>query len=820
MTLNAGRKLGRYEIRKQIGAGGMGEVYLAEDTRLRRKIALKVLPENIAQDKDRLRRFEQEAHSASALNHPNILTIYEFGAEKDVHFLAAEFVEGETLRERMLEEPLSIEEALDVAAQTVSALAAAHASGIIHRDIKPENIMIRRDHLVKVLDFGLAKLTENKSEISDAKAETWAQVNTMPGVIMGTAAYMSPEQARGKQTGARSDIWSVGCVLYEMLTRKHPFVGETMNDTIAAILMEEPASPTNFNREITAKLERIVLKTLTKDVEERYQTAEDLLVDLKSLKKQIEFRTEFEQTASASTQTTGLNKKATQILPVQATSSAKYIVGEIKNHKTGFVVFSVLLFAAIGLGYWFFANRPATATPIESIAVLLFANESGNADTEYLSEGMTESLISSLSQLPKLSVKARSSVFRYKGKETNAQTIGKELNVQAILNGRVVQRGNDLTLYVELIDTTTENVLWKESYNKPMANLIALQSEIARDVSNKLKTKLSGADEQRLAKNYTENTEAYQLYLKGRFYWNKRTGKDLQKAIEYFQQAIDVDPNYALAYAGLADAYALLSPYLAAPPREVMPKAREAAQKALTLDDQLVEAHTALGLILNTYDYDFAGAEREFKRAIELNPNYATAHQFYGELLMYLDRREDADAEFRRAVELDPLSLIINRQYGESLLYARKYEASIVQFKKTLDLDSNFAAARVSLSVAYQLTGKHPETIEEYAKFQELIGEKQNAALIRQSFAEGGWSGFLRTMIGETRLSNATPYTLATWYTMLGKKDKAFEELNKSYEIREYFLVLLKVDPRFDDLRSDQRFQDLLRRVGFPQLEK
>ncbi len=779
--------------------------------KLRSRFCLKILL------KTKTGRFEQEAFAASALNHPNILTIYEFDADEEIHFLAAEFVEGETLRERMLEEPLSIEEVLDVAVQTVSALAAAHESGIIHRDIKPENIVIRRDHLVKVLDFGLAKLTENKSEISDAEAETWAQVNTVPGVIMGTVAYMSPEQARGKQTDARSDIWSVGCVLYEMLTRKHPFVGETINDTIAAILMEEPASPTNFNREITAKLERIVLKTLTKDVEERYQTAEDLLVDLKSLKKRIELSEEIEREASANRQTSEQSKNATQVLSAQATSSAEYIAGEVKNHKIGFVILSVLLFAAIGLGYWFFANRSTTAAPIESIAVLPFANESGNVDVEYLSEGMTESLISSLSQLPKLSVKARSSVFRYKGKETNAQTIGKELNVQAILNGRVVQRGNDLTLYVELVDTTTENVLWKESYNKPMANLIALQSEIARDVSNKLKTKLSGADEQRLAKNYTENTEAYQLYLKGRFYWNKRTGKDLQKAIEYFQQAIDVDPNYALAYAGLADAYALLSPYLAAPPREVMPKAREAAQKALTLDDQLVEAHAALGLILNTYDYDFAGAEREFKRAIELNPNYATAHQFYGELLMYLDRREDADAEFRRALELDPLSLIINRQYGESLLYARKYEASIVQFKKTLDLDSNFAAARVSLSLAYQLTGKYPETIEEYAKFQELIGEKQNAALIRQSFAEGGWSGFLRTMTGENRLSNATPYALATWYAKLGEKDKAFEELNKSYEIREYFLVLLNVDPRFDDLRSDPRFLDLLRRVGLPQ---
>jgi len=815
--LEANKKFGRYEICRKIGTGGMGEVYLAEDSRLRRKIALKVLPENIAADKDRLRRFEQEAHSASALNHPNILTIYEFGVEKGVHFLATEFVEGETLRERLRREPISIDEALDIAAQTVSALAAAHASGIIHRDIKPENIMVRHDRLVKVLDFGLAKLTETKSETSDAEAETWAQVNTAPGMIMGTVAYMSPEQARGKDTDARTDIWSLGCVLYEMLTREQPFVGGTMNDTIAAILTEEPVPPTNFNREISAELERIVLKTLSKDVEERYQTTKDLLVDLKHLKRRIEISGEIERTSAANQQTTGESKNTTQILAAQTTSSAEYIAGGIRNHKIGFVILSVLLFVSIGLGYWFFSNRSANTKQIESIAVMPFVNESGNSDVEYLSDGMTESLISSLSQIPNLNVKARSSVFRYKGKETTAQTVGKELNVRAILNGTVVQRGQDLALHIELIDAQTESVLWSADYKQPMANLVSLQSDITRDVSNKLKTKLSGAEEQKLAKNYTENTEAYQLYLKGRFYWNKRTGKDLQKAIEYFQQAITVDPNYALAYAGLADAYALLSPYLAAPPREVMPKARETARKALMLDDQLVEAHAALGLILNTYDYDFVGAEREFKRAIELNPNYATAHQFYGELLTYLDRRDEADAEFRRALELDPLSLIINRQYGESLLYARKYEASIAQLKKTLDLDSNFAAAHVSLSLAYQLTGKYPETIEEYAKFQELIGEKQNAALIRQSFAEGGWSGFLRTMTGENRLSNATPYTLATWYAKLGEKDKAFEELNKSYEIREYFLVLLKVDPRFDDLRSDPRFQDLLRKAGFPQ---
>ncbi len=564
----------------------------------------------------------------------------------------------------------------------------------------------------------------------------------------------------------------------------------------------------------------MVEKCLQKDRAERYQTARDLLADLKNVPRDLEFRDRAEQTLSPSAESSTRTLKPAIITadPTPLTADSNLETGKVKNREIVFFTgAAILLFALVGVGIWYLSNRPTNANQIESIAVLPFVNESGNADVEYLSDGMTESLINSLLQLPKLSVKARSSVFRYKGKEVEPQKIGKELNVQALLNGRVVQRGDDLTLYLSLDDVQTGNQIWGKQYNQKLSDLVSLQSEIAHDVSNNLQTRLSGADEQRLAKNYTGNTEAYQLYLKGRFYWNKRTGKDLQKAIEYFEQAIDVDPNYALAFAGLADSYALLSPYLAAPPREVMPKARDAAQKALALDDQLVEAHAALGLILNTYDYDFAGAEREFKRAIELNPNYATAHQFYGELLMYLDRREEADAEFRRALELDPLSLIINRQYGENLLYARKYEASIKQFKKTLDFDSNFAAAHVSLSLAYQLTGRSPESIEEYAKFQELIGEKRNAALIRQSFAEGGWTGFWRAMTGENRLSNATPYVLASWYAKLGEKDKAFDELNKSYEIREYFLVLLKVDPRLDDLRSDPRFDDLLRRVGFPQ---
>ena len=454
-TLIVNSIISHYRIQRKLGAGGMGEVYLAEDTRLRRKIALKVLPENIATDKERLRRFEQEAFAASGLNHPNILTIYEFGEQNGVHFLASEFVEGETLRERMNREPVSLRETLDVAVQVAAALNAAHSAGIVHRDIKPENIMLRDDGLVKVLDFGLAKLTEKKTETVESEDETRALVNTAPGIIMGTAAYMSPEQARGRDTDLRSDIWSLGAVLYEMLAGRAPFSEETVSDTIAAILKSEAAP---LSEDTPPELNRIVRKALQKNRDERYQTIKDFLLDVKNLKKELEFAEELErshlpQRAKASNVGANQpNENATAILPAAIrtqnsiqpqVSSAEYIVAEVRKHKRGVALGSLILLALVGVGLWFFILRPSNAKQIESIAVLPFVNESGNSETEYLSDGMTETLISSLSQLPNLNIKARSSVFHYKGKQTNAQTVGKELNVQAILNGRVLQRGND-----------------------------------------------------------------------------------------------------------------------------------------------------------------------------------------------------------------------------------------------------------------------------------------------------------------------------------------------------------------------------------------
>ncbi len=475
------------------------------------------------------------------------------------------------------------------------------------------------------------------------------------------------------------------------------------------------------------------------------------------------------------------------------------------------LVVAALLLAGGFFGYRYFSP----ANQIESIAVMPFVNESGNADVEYLSDGMTETLISSLSELQDLNVRARSSVFRYKGKNTDAQAIGKELNVQAILTGKVVQRAADLSLYVELVDVASDKVIWSETYNRQMTNLVALQRDITRDISTKLQTKLSGADEQKVAKTSTENAEAYQLYLRGRFHWNKRAEKDLLMAIDYFNQATAIDPSYALALTGLADAYSVLPGYSNVSAREAGPKAREFVLKALTLDNDLAEAHAALGAVLGNYDYDFAGAEREFKLAIGLNPNYATAHQWYSEILSYSGRHDEAIHEIRRAVELEPYSLIINRLYGENLFRARKYDESVEQLKKTIELDVNFAPAYRSLFSTYQVKGDHARAVEALARYFDLLGFNQSASLARETFAKGGWQGFERAMIGERARVNLPVHIVASFLVDLGDKDKALAELERAYDNGEYYVLLLKSDPRFDPLRDDPRFQKLVRKIGF-----
>jgi len=506
----------------------------------------------------------------------------------------------------------------------------------------------------------------------------------------------------------------------------------------------------------------------------------------------------------------------TTVLPTPLPSQNTRELSKPKRRKA-IVAMAAVFAVALIAGFYLYWPRGKNTAQIESIAVMPFVNESGNPELEYLSDGMTETLISSLSQLPNLNVKARSSVFRYKGKDTNPQTVGKELNVQAILNGRVVQRGDRLTLSLELIDAQTENVIWSDKYDRKQTDLVTLQSEVARDVSSKLKTKLSGNDQQKLVKTYTANPEAYRLYLQGRFHWGKREENDLKKAIESFNQAIALDANYALAYAGLADSYALMSSFNFTPPTEAIPKARQFAIKALSLDETLAEPHTTLGLALLQFDYDFAGAEREYKRAIELNPNYATAHQWYGEMLTCAGRFDEASAEFRRALEIEPLSLPINWDYGRFFYNSRRYDEALAQHKKTIELDGGFARARRTIVEVFRVKGDYANAIEEMARYFELRGQSQNAALVRETFAKSGWNGYLRLVIAENSPLKERNWVKAKAYVELGEKDKAFGELNEAFENRESTLSWLKVEPQWDPLRSDPRFLELLRKMGFPQ---
>ncbi|HVS81998.1 MAG TPA: protein kinase, partial [Pyrinomonadaceae bacterium] len=636
---------------EKIGAGGMGEVYLAEDTQLGRRVAIKLLPSETISDEHARKRLVREARAAATLDHPNICSVYEVGEADGRSFIAMQYVEGETLDAKLKRKALELKESLAIASQIADALAEAHAHGIVHRDIKPGNIMITSRGQAKVMDFGLSKVI-SKSQVVESEVETEALLST-PGAIMGTVPYMSPEQVKGKALDGRSDIFSFGVMLYEMLSGQQPFAGESSAATASAILTREPPPLARYSREIPAELERIVSKALRKDLDERYQTAKDLQIDLRDLQKHSELTAELERLASASKQSeaaTGASKAETRnsipLLPFAETNTNPETTLRDKPKANRALLVSVLLgsllIAAIGVGYWVYGNRHA---PIESIAVLPFVNASGNSELEYLSDGLTESLITSLSQLPKLSVKARSSVFRYKGKDAPPQQVGKELNVQAILNGRVVQRGNDLTLHIELVDVNTETALWSGDYNRSMTNLVSLPSEIARDVSSKLRLTLSGPDEQKLAKNYTANTEAYQLYLKGRYHVFKITPPEVQKGISYFQQAIEIDPSYALAYVGLSGAYRSFSLSFDMPSTEGTSKAKDAAQKAVEIDDTLAEAHAALGFAIFWYDWDFNAAEAQLKRALELNPNSADAHWAYGAILSTLGRYAEALAE-------------------------------------------------------------------------------------------------------------------------------------------------------------------------------
>jgi len=632
MTLPPGTRLGRYEIRAHIGTGGMGEIYLAQDVELERILALKILPAEFASDPSRMRRFIQEARAASGLNHPNILTIYEINHEGTTPFIATEFIDGLTLRKRIKRGAVPVMEALDTAIQIASALDAAHRAGIVHRDVKPENVMLRKDGYVKVLDFGLARPTEQH----EVGTEAATLVNTEIGMIVGTASYMSPEQARGQRVDARSDIFSLGMVIYEMLAGRSPFIGATNSDIVASILKEDPPRLTDLSPDTPSAFERIVNRALTKDKDERYQTVAELLSDLKQLEQNLDFEIQKDSSERANSEVGG--GAVTAAMPARAftadqppakSTSASTIAPVLvaRRHLARNLILIALPVIAL-MAYLFY---PRKSRAIESIAVLPFTytNDQGNAlgpDANWLSDGITESIINDLSHVPNLKVIARSSVFRYKGQDIDPQRAGSELRVRTVVTGRIVQIGDTLSIQTELVDVQNQTQLWGERYRRKVTDIIDLPEDISREISEGLKLELSGETKKQLVKRYTANPQAYELYWKGRYHWNQRKPEDINQAIKYFQDAIKLDPQYALAYSGLADCYVLGS-VLQMPPKQAMPLAIDAARRALSIDDQLAEAHTSLAKIKLSYEWDWPGAESEFKKAIQLNPGYATAHQ-------------------------------------------------------------------------------------------------------------------------------------------------------------------------------------------------
>jgi len=827
--LERGQPLGHYEIIEQIGEGGMGEVYLAKDTRLGRKTAIKILPRRMAQDGERMLRFVREAKSASALNHPNIITIYEIGEADDTHFIATEYIEGDTLRERLKGSPLKFKSALEISIQVASALDAAHRAGIVHRDVKPENVMIRPDGLVKLLDFGIAKLTEKQSKLDlDSEAATAIKAQTSAGMIIGTAAYMSPEQARGFEIDARSDVWSLGVVIYEMLAGRTPFAGETTNDSIAAILAREPAP---LDENTPKELQRIIRKSLQKKTDERYQTIKDFLLDVKNLKRELKFAEELERSAvphSLKSSNGGANQSrenATAILPAAIstqnslsppTSSAEYIVGKISSNKRAAAFGSVILLTLVGLGYWYFFNRAAVVKQIESIAVMPFVNESGNADVEYLSDGMTDTLISSLSELPNIKVKARTSVFRYKGKEIDLKVVGKELGVQAIVNGRVAQRDGRTSVLLEVVETETEDVIFSTKFDKPQSELVTLQSDIARYVSGKLKSKLSGAEEAKVTKTHTADPEALQLYLQGQFYSHKGGRSNVQRATDYFNKAIEKDPNYALAYAGLASNYRSYDFYNIAPPVDFMPKAKAAAMRALELDDSLAGAHVALG------KSGADNAEQEFRRAIELNPNYAEAHDALSTFLTSQKRFDEAITEGKKAQELDPSSSIVTTNLGRTYAFARRLDEAIEMFRRAHEMDPTLFVPLGYLGFAQTLKGQYTEAIATFRKAIEVSDGSPNAkSHLAYALAKAGQRDEALKLVDELKRQAAhehvASFHFAVPYIGLGDKDEAFFWLGKGVDEQGIEFTELNVHPWFDDLRSDPRFTALLKRMNLPE---
>jgi len=819
-----------------LGVGGMGEVYLAYDSQLRRQVAIKLLKTELTENKVRLARFEREAYAASSLNHPNIMTIHEIGEQNGKHFIATEYIEGEPLRQHMKHSRMELGEMLAIVSQVAQALSAAHEAGIIHRDIKPENIMVRRDGYVKVLDFGVAKLapeTKVEDELNFEAPTRGVPVHTEPGLVMGTAYYMSPEQARGLEVDARSDIWSLGATLYEMVTGKRPFEGATTTDILAMILHREPPSLLRYQSQLPAELERIVEKALAKEREERYQTAKDLSVDLKRLKQRLEVDAELERSitpgeearrtgAAPAAAVSAMNSKAiaTKEAAVASDISSAEYVAEIKRHKgAGILVLAALVLAIVAALVYYHYSSARTAA-IASVAVLPFTNQSGDPNMDYLSDGISESLINNLSQLSSLKVISRGSVFKYKGREVDPQEVARSLGVQAIVTGRVMQRGDQLQVSAELMNVSDKTQMWGEQFNRKVTDTLAVQTEISQQIAEKLRLRLTNAEQQQLVKDTKVNPEAYEQLLKGRFYRQKAPSREnLTKAIECFNQAIAIDDKYALAYALLGRTYRQMGANSYLDPKEAMPKAETAARKALELDEGLAEAHYAMAYIKQDA-WNWVGAEQEFKRAIELSPSTAGVHGEYAQFLSVMGRHDQAISEIKRARELDPLYIPWNVKLGYIYYFARQYSQAVEQLKKTLEMDKNYGNTHTTLGYTYNAMGQYKDAIAELEESLRLKGDNtSDRCFLGYALAKAGRRNEAEAILKrlETTKEYVSSPELAILYVGLGEKERALSALERAYAAHDPQMQFLGAAPEYDAVRPEPRFQELIRKVGLPQ---
>ncbi len=775
-----GEMLSHYRVLESIGAGGMGVVYRAHDEQLDRDVALKVLPTGTLGDESVRKRFRKEALALAKLNHPNIETIHQFGTQNEVDFLVTEYIPGTTLDAKLVGGALPEKEVVRLGTQLAEGLEAAHEQGLVHRDLKPANLRLTPAGRLKILDFGLARLVEPRKETDVTASLSDSQELT------GTLPYMAPEQLRGESSDARSDLWSTGAVLYEMATGRRPFDSRVPTALAADIIHEPPPAPRSLRPGLSASLESVILKCLEKNPDWRYQSARELRVDLERL--------------SAGT------------APVRVTSER--FLPSIRRPVLALAAAAVLLLAG-AVAYW--STRGRT---LDSLAVLPFTNASADPNLEYLSDGITDNIINSVSQLPNLKVISRASTFRYKGQAVDPEAVGRALRVGALLTGRVAPHGDKVTISVELVKTADNTHIWGEQYERAISGVFAVVEEISRQLSSKLQLKTSGANNKQLAKSYTENVEAYKLYLQGRYYWNKRTEEGIKKSIEYFQRALEMDPGYALGYAGLADGYDILGAYRVLPPRESYPKAEAAAKRALELDDTLGEAHASLALVRFSYDWNWLEAEKEYKRAIELNPNYATAHQWYALLLLRQGRFDESKAEMTKALEVDPLSLIIAAEAAAPSTLAGRYGEAMQQIRKALEMDPNFLVTHGELGDLYERQGDFAKAIAEYQLMvKQSDGDPGAIAALASACALSGNKQEARQLLDkleqQARQRYISSYDIAGVYAALGENDRALQALEKSLEERSLFNVgnSITFDPSFERLRSDPRLQDLLRRA-------